>query len=710
MNAQMFFKSSFAQADSSAAENYARSMSIFSRSLAMLGFVAAGLIAAPAMAQNIPLGTAAGFSVLAGSAVTNTGPSVITGDFGIWPDSASSVTGFTFSTTPGPGQVIGTTHLGDAVASQAQSDLTAAYNTAAGLPCGTVVAADLGGTTVTPGVHCAASSMGITGTVTLDAQGDSNATFVFQIGSTLTTGSNAAVRLINGGQSCNVYWQIGSSATLGTGTSFAGTILAFSSITLNTGASSNGRALARNAAVTMDTNSVSLCSLVVAPPVLPPTLAKAFNPVTINAGGVSTLTITLSNPNAASSTLTSPLVDTLPNGVVIAAAPNVSTTCNGVGGPVAVVGGSSVTLPAGRSIPANGNCTVSVDVTAALPGSYINTLVAGALMTSSGNNTSPAVATLTVVAPLIPPTLGKAFNPATINAGGVSTLTVTLSNPNAAIATLTSPLVDTLPGGVVIASSPNAGTTCGGVGVPLAVVGGGTVSLPAGRSIPANGSCTLSVDVSAALAGSYLNTLPAGTLVTSNGNNPAPAIATLTVIAIVGPSAPPLSKAFNPATINAGGISTLTITLTNPNAGLATLTAPLTDTLPVGVVIATTPNMVTTCGGAGALTGVAGGSSITLPAGRTIPVNAACTVTLDVTSDTGGNYINTLLAGALVTSNGNSPGPAVATLTVVPLVIVVPPVVPPGAALIPTLSGWAMLLLAALLALFGAAGMRRQAE
>jgi len=488
----------------------------------------------PTLAATAPdLGQAKSFGVLAASAVTNTGPSVIIGDLGISPNNASSVTGFP------PGQVIGATHFADAVALQAQNDVTTAYNDLASQGCNTTISADLGGMTLIPGVYCSppASSMGLTGTVTLDAQGNPNAVFIFQIGSTLTTASNSLVRVINGGQSCNVFWQIGSSATLGTGTTFAGNILALASITLTTGASANGRALARTGAVTLDGSTVSVCS----PASNTPTLGKAFSPATINAGGVSTLTITLSNPTATVATLTAPLVDTLPSGVVIAPTPNVSTTCGGVGAPVAVAGGSTVTLPAGRSIPANGSCTLTVSVTAAIGGSYIDILSVGALVTTGGTNAAPAVATLTVVPPgsANTPTLGKAFSPATINAGGVSTLTITLTNPNAAVATLTASLIDTLPSGVVIAPTPNVSTTCGGVGAPVAVAGGSTVTLPAGRSIPANGSCTLTVDVTAAIGGSYTDTLLANALMTSNGNNAGPAVATLTVI-------PPLAAASIP--------------------------------------------------------------------------------------------------------------------------------------------------------------------
>lgn len=208
-----------------------------------------------ALAQTVPpLGTSGNFAVLAGSAVSNTGATILTGDLGLWPGTASSVTGFP------PGSFTGTLHAGDAVALQAQSDLTAAYNDAAGQACGTVLTGtDLGGLTLTPGVYCFATSAQLTGTLTLDGQGNPNAVFVFQIGSTLTTASNASVAMINGGDGCRVYWQVGTSATLGTGTAFVGNVLALASITATTGASVSGRLLARNGAVTLDNNAVGGC-------------------------------------------------------------------------------------------------------------------------------------------------------------------------------------------------------------------------------------------------------------------------------------------------------------------------------------------------------------------------------------------------------------------------------------------------------------------
>ncbi len=202
---------------------------------------------------TVPLGTSSTFAVLGGSTVTNTGNTVVNGNLGVSPGTA--VTGF------GPGIVAGgTIAAGNAVAAQAKSDLTAAYTDAAGRACPIVnLPGDIGGSTLLPGVYCnSATSLGITGTVTLNGNGNANAVFIFQIGSTLITATNnSTVSLIGGAQASNVFWQVGSSATLGTYTTFNGTILAQASITVNTGVVLNGRALARSGAVTLDSNAVT---------------------------------------------------------------------------------------------------------------------------------------------------------------------------------------------------------------------------------------------------------------------------------------------------------------------------------------------------------------------------------------------------------------------------------------------------------------------
>ncbi len=201
------------------------------------------------------LGTAGNFAVLGGQAVTNTGPSVITGDLGISPNPLSSITGFP------PGSVIGATHGADAVAAQAQIDLAAAYDVIAGrTPFVDLTNPELGGLTLTPGVYHFSSEALLTGTLILDFQGNPNAEFDFQIVSALTTASGSKVVLINGGDPCEVYWQVGSSAILGTTTEFVGNILALTSISLRTGAKVDGSVLARNGEVTLDTNNVSIAN------------------------------------------------------------------------------------------------------------------------------------------------------------------------------------------------------------------------------------------------------------------------------------------------------------------------------------------------------------------------------------------------------------------------------------------------------------------
>ena len=224
--------------------------SLCSASCALISLLGAG----GGMAA-IPLGTAQGFGVLGASTVTNTGATTVTGNVGSSVP-LSSVVGFP------PGVVsLGAIHAGDAAAAQAQVGLTAAYATAAAMPCGVdLTGRNLGGLTLTPAVYCFSSSAQLTGTLTLDMQDNPDALFVFRIGSTLTTASGSTVTAIRGSVCDKAYWQIGSSATLGTGSTFAGDLLALTSVTLTTGANTSGRVLARTGAVTLDTNNVNACT------------------------------------------------------------------------------------------------------------------------------------------------------------------------------------------------------------------------------------------------------------------------------------------------------------------------------------------------------------------------------------------------------------------------------------------------------------------
>jgi hypothetical protein len=198
---------------------------------------------------TIPLGTAANFAVLAGATVTSTGLTVITGDLGLSPGTA--VTGIP------PGIVNGALHTGDATAAIAKTDLLTAINTANALTLPILLAGDLGGRTLVPGLYKSTSSLAVTGALTLDAQGDPNAVWVFQIASTLTTLTGSQIILTGGAQASNIFWVVGSSATLGTTSVFKGTIMAYASITITTGATVDGRALAEVGAVTLDSNIIT---------------------------------------------------------------------------------------------------------------------------------------------------------------------------------------------------------------------------------------------------------------------------------------------------------------------------------------------------------------------------------------------------------------------------------------------------------------------
>lgn len=207
------------------------------------------------------------FGVLAGSTVTNSGPTTVLGNLGVSP--LSAVTGFP------PGLVSGGIHSADALAGTAQTQLTTAYNLAAGAGPSTTIPAALDGLTYFPGVYNTGSSFGLTGILTLNALGNPNAQFIFQTPTTLTTASGSTVVLINGAQASNVYWQVGSSATLGTNSFFSGNILAFSSISLGTGAALSGRALARNGAVTLLSNVINTPAGLGGPPPPLPTPAPS---------------------------------------------------------------------------------------------------------------------------------------------------------------------------------------------------------------------------------------------------------------------------------------------------------------------------------------------------------------------------------------------------------------------------------------------------
>jgi len=240
--------------------------------VALVGSLVALGSDASAAPVAVGLGAAGSFAVLAGTGITNTGPTVITGDIGTFP--TASITGLTSMT------VSGTNHAGDSVTQGAKTDLTTAYTSAAGEGPTTAIAADLVGQTLKAGVYNSASAVGLSGVLTLDAAGDPGAVWVFQAGSTLITASGSKVVLLNGAQACHVYWQVGSSATLGTNSTFTGTVLALTSISLQTGATVDGRVLASNGAVTLDSNTItrSACSTATSAPTASPSTSATATP------------------------------------------------------------------------------------------------------------------------------------------------------------------------------------------------------------------------------------------------------------------------------------------------------------------------------------------------------------------------------------------------------------------------------------------------
>ena len=224
---------------------------VLAMTVSSAGLLIATAGGASAVATAVPLGTADAYAVLAGSGITNTGPTTINGDVGTAP--LDTITGKDQITLIPPSAY----HEADANAIQAKVDLTTGYNNAAGQSRTADSGAELNGQTLVAGVYGTDSALGLTGSVTLDGAGKTDGVWVFQAGSTLITASSSTVVLTNGAQACNVYWQVGSSATLGTSTSFVGTILAQESITATTGATIQGRLLAQSGAVTLDTNTIS---------------------------------------------------------------------------------------------------------------------------------------------------------------------------------------------------------------------------------------------------------------------------------------------------------------------------------------------------------------------------------------------------------------------------------------------------------------------
>lgn len=406
------------------------------------------LVSAPALAAVEPnLGTSATYGVLSSTYTNTSAGTTINGDIGY---------------TTGPAvvpTVTGATHIADGPYATAGIDQGSALVSLNGQSCTSLgagaVALDAvnlgaGPGVFPPGCYSSGGAMTITvsTTVTLIGAG----VYIFRPAGALTTGANSKVVATGGACESDVFWTPTGAATLGANAAasltptFVGTIIADAGITLGHFANLTGRSLAFGGTVTTDTNTITvpLCAPFVTPVPAPGGVAisKAFSPNSISAGGVSRLTITLSNNNAGIATLTGVLTDNLPGGVTVAPVPNAITTCGG-GIPTAVAGSAIVSLPIGTTIPAGapGTCTVAVNVTAVAGGPYTNTLPIGALVTSNGNNPAPASDTLTIIGAAVATTLSTVASPG-VTLGGAISDTATLSGGAAPTGTITFNLYD----------------------------------------------------------------------------------------------------------------------------------------------------------------------------------------------------------------------------------------------------------------------------
>ncbi len=374
----------------------------------------------------------------------------------------------------------------------------------------------------------------------------------------------------------------------------------------------------------------------------PPTIVKAFGASTIPLNGTTSLTFTVTSPDANSTLNGISFTDNLPAGLVVATPSNLNSTCSGT---ATAVAGSSSTSLSGTSLAPGASCTVSLNITGTTPGVKNNSVQVTSTNGGTGNTSN---ASITVVAP---PVIIKAFGAASVPLNGSTSLSFTIQNNNTTVSLSGVSFSDTLPAGLVI-STPNGLTgSCGG-GTITATQGTNVISL-SGSSLAQSTSCTFSVNVTGTSAGQKNNTT--GAVTSTEGGTGGTASASLNVVA-----PPSIAKAFNPTTIPLNGTSALTFTVTNPAANTVAETGvAFGDTLPVGLVVSTPNGLTNTCGGTA--TAVAGSTSISLTGG-TIAVNTSCTVVVNVTGTASGQYTNT--SGAVSSTNGGTGNTASANLTV----------------------------------------------
>jgi hypothetical protein len=441
-----------------------------------------------------------------------------------------------------------------------------------------------------------------------------------------------------------------------------------------------------------DSNSPSATLSVAAPP----TISKLFLPDTITANGTSLLSFTINNPNSNSTppnndmTLTGiQFTDNLPAGVVVANPNQLSNTCDGT--VTAVAGSGSITLVGGDLGPAvqlrprgiklmnsrgasgiklmsqpssSGSCFISVEVTAPAAGTFNNTT--GPISANeSGPGAISNTATLTVsAAPIVsPPTASKAFGVASFALNGTTSLTFNIANPNPSTPLINIALNDTLPAGLVVAAGGAAGSCLADSAFVIANAGSQSVNM-VGLVLPANSSCSYSVNVTGVASGNWVNTTGPVTGAFLDAGDSAIAVTGAAATASVVVELPPvISKAFSPALIAPNGVSTLTFTITNPSVNLtAELGVAFTDTLPGALVVATPSNATGNCNG-GVFTAVSGSNAISLTGG-TIPVNSSCVLSVNVTGAVAASYTNT--TGPVSSTNGGTGNTASAVLSLKP--------------------------------------------
>jgi len=385
--------------------------------------------------------------------------------------------------------------------------------------------------------------------------------------------------------------------------------------------------------------------------VAPPTINKAFGAANITLNGTTTVTFTITNPASNTSAENGvAFSDTLTNGLQVASTPGVSNTCGGT--VTAAANSTSISLTGGSIATPGSTCTIVVNVTGTQSGTVTNTT--GAVSsTNGGTGATSNTATLSVATP---PTITKGFGAASILLNASTSLTLNISNPNTSLALTGVAFTDSLPAGLVVATPSGLTSSCGGTST--AAAGSGSISL-SGGTLATNGSCAISLNVTGVQAGVQNNT----TGPISSNESGAGATSNTASITVIGP--PSIAKSFVPSTINLIGaptVSTLTFTITNPNATVALTGVAFGDTLPGGLTFAIPNNLTGSCGAGTITLGTVSGFSVVNLSGGTIAAGGSCTFSVDVKGTTGGHKVNT--TGTVTSSNAGSGNQATATIDV----------------------------------------------